>query len=427
MPGNRSQDLFEEAQRFFPGGVNSPVRAFRAVGGTPPFIARAQGARLWDEDGREYLDYVLSWGPMILGHAHPDVVRAIQTAAERGTSYGAPTLLEVDLARRVQAAFPSMERLRMVSSGTEAVMSAVRVARGFTGRSKIIKCEGCYHGHADYLLVKAGSGAATLGVPDSAGVPEAFAGLTVTLPFNDLPALERTLSQERDQIACVILEPVPGNMGVVPPRPGYLEGVRRLTAAHGALLVFDEVITGFRLAYGGAQALYGVRPDLTCLGKILGGGLPVGAYGGRREIMEQVAPLGPVYQAGTLSGNPLAMAAGIATLDRLTQPGAYAVLEEKGARLEQGIREALQTSGKQARLQRVGSMFTIFFTSQAVTDYAGAQRAEKTAFARFFQGMLAEGVYLPPSQFEAGFLSLAHTAADLEQTIHACKKVLTML
>ncbi|MBI5378764.1 MAG: glutamate-1-semialdehyde 2,1-aminomutase, partial [Nitrospirae bacterium] len=258
MPGNRSQDLFEEAQRFFPGGVNSPVRAFRAVGGTPPFIARAQGARLWDEDGREYLDYVLSWGPMILGHAHPDVVRAIQTAAERGTSYGAPTLLEVELARRVQAAFPSMERLRMVSSGTEAVMSAVRVARGFTGRSKIIKFEGCYHGHADYLLVKAGSGAATLGVPDSAGVPEAFAGLTVTLPFNDLSALERTLAREGEQIACVILEPVPGNMGVVPPQPGYLEGVRRLTAAHGALLIFDEVITGFRLAYGGAQARYGV-------------------------------------------------------------------------------------------------------------------------------------------------------------------------
>ncbi len=427
MPGNRSQDLFEEAQRFFPGGVNSPVRAFRAVGGTPPFIARAQGARLWDEDGREYLDYVLSWGPMILGHAHPDVVRAIQTAAERGTSYGAPTLLEVELARRVQEAFPSMERLRMVSSGTEAVMSAVRVARGFTRRSKIIKCEGCYHGHADYLLVKAGSGATTLGVPDSAGVPEAFAGLTVTLPFNDLPALERALAREGDQIACVILEPVPGNMGVVPPQPGYLEGVRRLTAAHGALLIFDEVITGFRLTYGGAQALYGVRPDLTCLGKILGGGLPVGAYGGRREIMEQVAPLGPVYQAGTLSGNPLAMAAGIATLDRLTQPGTYEVLEEKGARLEQGIREALHTSGKQARLQRVGSMFTPFFTSEVVTNYTAAQRADKAAFARFFQGMLAEGVYLPPSQFETGFLSLAHSAADLEHTIDACKKILTML
>jgi glutamate-1-semialdehyde 2,1-aminomutase len=422
--GERSRQLFQEAARYFPGGVNSPVRAFRAVGVEPFFVARANGSRVTDVDGRTYIDYVGSWGPMILGHAHPRVVAAIQKAAEAGTSYGAPTESETRLAQLVQAAFPSIERMRFVSSGTEACMSALRVARGFTGRTEIVKFDGGYHGHADSLLVKAGSGGLTFGVPDSLGVPAAVARHTLTLPYNDLDAARALFAAHGSAIAAVIVEPVAGNMGVVPPQPGFLEGLRELTRKHGVLLIFDEVITGFRVARGGAQELYGVVPDLTCLGKIVGGGLPVGAYGGRAEIMERVAPLGAVYQAGTLSGNPLAMAAGVETLTLLQAPGAYQQLETKGARLAQGLTEAAAACGIPARVNRVGSMLTAFFVDGPVYDYASVKRADTRRYGVFFRAMLDRGVSLAPSQFEAAFVSLAHTSDDVDVTIAASREAM---
>ncbi len=420
----RSAALFAEAQRYLPGGVDSPVRAFRAVGGTPRFIERAEGARVWDADGNEFIDYVGSWGPLITGHAHPEIVSAIRDAAGRGTSYGAPTESEITLARLVTEAVPSMELVRFVSSGTEAAMSALRVARAATGCERIIKFDGCYHGHSDALLVQAGSGPLTLGQADSAGVPAAFAAATLSLPYNDLDAVRAAFARYPGEIAAVAVEPVAGNMGVVPPAPGFLEGLREITRAEGALLLFDEVITGFRVAYGGAQARYGVTPDLTCLGKIIGGGLPVGAYGGRRELMELVAPLGPVYQAGTLSGNPLAMAAGIAQLRLLGRPGVYEELEEKGATLADGLAEAAHAAGIPHFGARVGSMTTLFFTAGPVTDYMGAKRSDTTLFARFHGALLARGVYLAPSQFEATFVSTAHTADDLRATLAAAREAL---
>jgi len=424
--GERSRQLFEEAARYFPGGVNSPVRAFRAVGGEPFFVARASGSRITDVDGRTYIDYVGSWGPMILGHAHPRVVAAIQKAAEAGTSYGAPTETETRLARLVQAAFPSLERMRFVSSGTEACMSALRVARGFTGRSGIVKFEGGYHGHADSLLVKAGSGGLTFGVPDSLGVPDELARHTLTLPYNNLDAVRALFGARGSEIAGVIVEPVAGNMGVVPPRPGFLEGLREVTRRHGALLILDEVITGFRVAWGGAQELFGVTPDLTCLGKIVGGGLPVGVYGGRADVMEMVAPLGSIYQAGTLSGNPLAMAAGAETLTLLQAPGVYADLESKAARLARGLAEAAAASRVPAHVNRVGSMLTAFFTAGPVDDYASVKRADAGLYGSFFRAMLDRGVSLAPSQFEAAFVSLAHTAEDLDATIAAARESLAL-
>ena len=424
--GERSRQLFEEAARYFPGGVNSPVRAFRAVGGEPFFVARASGSRITDVDGRTYIDYVGSWGPMILGHAHPRVVAAIQKAAEAGTSYGAPTEMETRLARLVQAAFPSLERMRFVSSGTEACMSALRVARGFTGRNGIVKFEGGYHGHGDSLLVKAGSGGLTFGVPDSLGVPGELARHTLTLPYNDLEAVRALFGARGSEIAGIIVEPVAGNMGVVPPRPGFLEGLREVTRRHGALLILDEVITGFRVAHGGAQELYGITPDLTCLGKIVGGGLPVAVYGGRADIMEMVAPLGSIYQAGTLSGNPLAMAAGAETLTLLQAPGVYADLEAKGARLAGGLAEAAAACRVPAQVNRVGSMLTAFFTAGPVGDYASVTRADATLYGSFFRAMLDRGVSLAPSQFESAFVSLAHTAEDLDATIVAARESLTL-
>ena len=424
--GERSRQLFEEAARYFPGGVNSPVRAFRAVGGEPFFVARASGSRITDVDGRTYIDYVGSWGPMILGHAHPRVVAAIQKAAEAGTSYGAPTEMETRLARLVQAAFPSLERMRFVSSGTEACMSALRVARGFTGRNGIVKFEGGYHGHGDSLLVKAGSGGLTFGVPDSLGVPGELARHTLTLPYNDLEAVRALFGARGSEIAGIIVEPVAGNMGVVPPRPGFLEGLREVTRRHGALLILDEVITGFRVAHGGAQELYGITPDLTCLGKIVGGGLPVAVYGGRADIMEMVAPLGSIYQAGTLSGNPLAMAAGAETLTLLQAPGVYADLEAKGARLAGGLAEAAAACRVPAQVNRVGSMLTAFFTAGPVDDYASVTRADANLYGSFFRAMLDRGVSLAPSQFEAAFVSLAHTAEDLDATIVAARESLTL-
>jgi glutamate-1-semialdehyde 2,1-aminomutase len=420
----RSAALFAEAQRVIPGGVDSPVRAFRAVGGEPVFVASASGARITDVDGNAYLDYVGSWGPMVLGHAHPRVIKAIQAAAERGTSFGAPTEQETILARLVVECFPSIELVRFVSSGTEATMSALRVARGFTRRDRLIKFDGCYHGHVDALLVKAGSGAQTFGLPDSQGVPADVARATLALPFNDLDALRDVFRAAGRDIAAVIVEPVVGNMGVIPPRPGFLEGLREVTAAHGALLIFDEVITGFRIALGGAQARYGVRPDLTCLGKILGGGLPVGAYGGRRDVMACVAPLGPVYQAGTLSGNPLAMAAGIETLGLLRQPGVYEGLERTSALLEAGLRQAAADAGVPVQVNRVGSMLTGFFTATPVTDAATARTADAAAYAAFFRGMLARGVSLGPSQFEAAFVSTAHGEAEIRATVAAAREAL---
>jgi glutamate-1-semialdehyde 2,1-aminomutase len=419
-----SEEWFAEAQRLLPGGVNSPVRAFCGVGGTPFFVARGDGARLFDVDGRSYVDYVMSWGPLILGHAPKTVLDAVRGALDRGTSYGAPTPGEVELAREITAAVPSMEMLRLVSSGTEAAMSALRVARGFTARTKLVKFEGCYHGHADSLLVKAGSGGATFGVPDSLGVPPDLARLTLTLPYNDLDAVRACLAAEGAEVAAVIVEPVAGNMGVVPPAPGFLAGLRDLTRRHGALLVFDEVITGFRVAPGGAQARYGVTPDLTILGKIIGGGLPVGAYGGRREIMECVSPLGAVYQAGTLSGNPLAVAAGLATLRALREPGVYDTLEERAATLEAGLREAAARTRVPATVNRVGSMLTAFFAPQPVTDWTSAARADRARYAAFFHAMLKRGVYLAPSQFEAAFLSLAHSAEDVALSVEAARAAL---
>ncbi len=426
MNRKRSEELFLEAQRFLPGGVDSPVRAFKAVGGNPLFIRRGKGSRIWDEDGNEFIDYVGSWGPLILGHANHGVIKAVQRAVESGTSFGAPTEWETALARLVCEAMPSIEKVRFVSSGTEATMSALRLARAFTGREKIVKFAGCYHGHSDGLLVKAGSGAMTLGVPDSPGVPRGYAENTLVAPFNDLEAV-RTLFSRYADIAAVIVEPVAANMGVVLPKPGFLDGLREITRSAGVLLIFDEVITGFRVAYGGAQALYGVRPDLTCLGKIIGGGLPVGAYGGRGEIMDLVAPAGPVYQAGTLSGNPVAMAAGIETLRLLQMPGLYDELDQKGKRLEEGIRTAAAKADIPVQIPRIGSILTVFFTDGPVTDHASAMRANLERFKRFFRALLEEGIYWPPSQFEAAFVSLAHSEEDIEASIGAMVRAFTAI
>ncbi|MBI4379206.1 MAG: glutamate-1-semialdehyde 2,1-aminomutase [Nitrospinae bacterium] len=417
MMNIKSKELFEKAKKLIPGGVNSPVRAFKSVGGEPLFIKRALGSKIYDVDGNEYIDYVGSWGPLIVGHSHPRLVSKLIKTIENGTSYGAPTELEVHLAEMVTEAFPSIEMIRMVNSGTEATMSAIRLARAYTKRDKIIKFEGCYHGHVDSLLVKAGSGAATLGLPDSPGIPHDFARNTITLPFNDIERVRDILKKEDDTIACIILEPIIGNIGVVPPKKGFLQELRELTKNNGVILIFDEVMTGFRVAYGGAQELYNIKADITCLGKIIGGGLPVGAYGGKREIMEMVAPAGPVYQAGTLSGNPLAMTAGIETLKILSQPGTYKKLEKISDKLCRGIEEGAQEAGIPVYLGRVGSMFSVFFTEKEVTDYSTAKKSDTTLFSKYFLLMLRGGIYLAPSQFEATFVSLAHSMSDIEKTI----------
>ncbi len=421
---SQSEKLFAQALQYIPGGVNSPVRAFRAVGGQPFFVEKARGARVWDVDGNEYIDYVGTWGPAILGHAHPKIIQAVQRTAEKGTSFGIPNPLEVTMAKLICAAVPSVQKVRMCNSGTEATMSAIRLARGFTGRDKIIKFDGCYHGHVDSLLVKAGSGALTFGHPDSAGVPAAFTQHTVQLPFNDREAVQAAFAANAGQIAGVILEPVPANAGLYLPQPGYLEFLREITSASGALLIFDEVMTGFRLGLGGAQGRFGIAPDLSCFGKIIGGGLPVGAFGGRAEIMDCLAPLGPVYQAGTLSGNPLAMAAGIAALEELKATGAYDRLEQLGAQLETGMRDAAKAAGVPVQFQRIGSLFCAYFISHPVCNLADALKSDRARFAKFFHGMLAEGIYLAPSQFEAGFLSVAHTPDDIAKTVAASGRVL---
>jgi glutamate-1-semialdehyde 2,1-aminomutase len=423
----RSQEIFRRACDVLVGGVNSPVRAFRAVGGEPIVVDRAAGARLWDADGNEYIDYVCSWGALILGHAHPKVVHAIAEQARRGTSYGMPTELEVELASRIRIALPSCEKVRFVSSGTEATMSAVRLARAATGRDLIVKFEGCYHGHSDSFLSEAGSGLATLGIAACPGVPQALAELTLNAPYNDASAVEQLFDVHRDKIAAVIVEPIAANMGVVQPKPGFLQALRDLSTRHGALLIFDEVITGFRVCYGGAQTLFGITPDLTTLGKIIGGGLPVAAYGGRRDLMDRVAPLGPVYQAGTLSGNPLAMSAGIASLDLLTAPGFYESLDARAKRLGDGIVAALGETGAPATAVRAGSLLTLFFSREPVTDYAAAKKCDTRRFADFFRGMLDRGVFLAPSQFEALFVSAAHTDADIDRTLAACRESLAVL
>ncbi len=427
MKTARSRKLFAAAKKVIPGGVNSPVRAFRAVGLEPLFVSRARGSKVYDADGGVYIDYVSSWGPMILGHAHPQVRKAMSQALSRGWSYGAATELEVRLAQKISTAIPSMELVRMVSSGTEAAMSAVRVARGFTGRDKIIKFEGCYHGHADSFLVKAGSGAITFGVPDSAGVPESLAVNTLVAPYNDLEAVHALFKQNPSQIACVIVEPIAGNMGIVMPREGFLKGLEEVCRMNGALLIFDEVITGFRLIYGGVQKTFGLTPDLTCLGKVIGGGMPVGAYGGRREVMEKISPLGPIYQAGTLSGNPLAMTCGLATLELLRQKDVYKRLDRLTKELCQGLEDFVRQKGIPARINRSGSMFTLFFTEDEVYDYTSAKKADVGKYAKYFQGMLQAGVWLPPSQFEACFVSLAHTTKDLKKTLEAAASALDSL
>lgn len=424
MAGERSAVLFERARRRIPGGVNSPVRAFRAVGGEPLFVERAAGARVWDVDGREYVDYVLSWGALLLGHAAPEVVRAVADAAARGTSYGAPCAAEVELAEAVASLVPSVEMVRFVNSGTEATMSAVRLARAATGRDRVLKFAGCYHGHGDSFLVQAGSGVATLGLPDSPGVPAALAALTVSVPFNDGEAVQEVFRAHGEEIACVIVEPIVGNAGFIPPAPGFLELLRRVTREHGALLIFDEVMTGFRVAAGGAQERFGVEPDLTTLGKVIGGGLPVGAYGGRRELMERVAPAGPVYQAGTLSGNPLAMAAGLVQLRAIAESRPYAELEARATRLVEGLLGHARELGVPLWGDAAGAMWGVHFVEGPVRNFDDARRADTALFGRFFRACLARGVYLPPSAFEAGFLSLAHTDADIDFTLEQTRAAL---
>ncbi len=432
----QSEHLFAEALKYIPGGVNSPVRAFRAVGGQPFFVNHASGCRIRDVDGNELIDYVLTWGPAILGHAHPKIIAAVKAAADHGTSFGIPNPLEVTMAKLICSLVPSVEKVRLTSSGTEACMSAIRLARGFTRRDKIIKFDGCYHGHADSLLVKAGSGALTFGYPDSAGVPPAFTQHTIVLPFNDADAVRAVFAANPGQIAGIIVEPVPGNAGLYLPQPGYLEFLSRMTQEDGALLIFDEVMTGFRLAPGGAQQRFGIKPDLSCFGKVIGGGLPVGAFGGRAEIMDQLAPLGPVYHAGTLNGNPLALAAGLAALKELgvfdgggKQPmdNAYDRLEKTGAQLESGMRDAAKSAGIPVQFNRCGSMFCAYFTSEPVHHLTDAMKSDRERFKRFFHGMLAEGIYLAPSQFEAGFISTAHSQSDIESTVSAAAKVLRTL
>jgi glutamate-1-semialdehyde 2,1-aminomutase len=423
----KSEQLFAEALNLIPGGVNSPVRAFRAVGGKPFFVNKAKGAHVWDVDGNEYIDYVGTWGPAILGHAYPKIIKAVQAAAENGTSFGIPNPFEVTMAKLICSMVPSVQKVRMCNSGTEATMSAIRLARGFTKRDKIIKFDGCYHGHADSLLVRAGSGALTFGNPDSAGVPAAFTQHTIVAPYNDVEAVKATFAANPGQIAGIILEPVAGNAGLYVPRPGYLEFLREITKANGALLIFDEVMTGFRLAKGGAQERFGIRPDLSCFGKVIGGGLPVGAFGGRADIMDYLAPLGPVYQAGTLSGNPVAMAAGIAALEELIATNAYAKLEELGASLEAGMRDAAKQAGVPVTFNRCGSMFCGYFTSEPVNNLADAMKSDRERFKKYFHGMLEAGVYLAPSQFEAGFISTAHSAADIDKTVKAAATVMKSL
>lgn len=424
---SRNQQLFEQSQTLIPGGVNSPVRAFGSVGGTPVFFKRGLGSRLWDEDGKEYIDYVGSWGPMILGHAQPEVIAAVQATAANSLSFGAPTALELDMAQLITHLVPSMEQVRLVSSGTEATMSAIRLARGFTSRSKILKFEGCYHGHADSLLVKAGSGALTFGQPSSAGVPPELAAHTLTLPYNDVAALEQLFSELGEQIACVILEPVAGNMNLVNPSAAFLNALRTLCTQSGTLLIFDEVMTGFRVALGGAQQLFGIKPDLTTLGKVIGGGLPVGAFGGRADVMAFLAPLGPVYQAGTLSGNPVAVAAGLATLQQLQRPGFHDELAAKTRQLTDGLVQAARDVGVTFSAQSVGGMFGLYFSEHCPNSFAEVMQCDKTAFNRFFHGMLEHGIYLAPSAFEAGFVSIAHSEADINQTIEAARQVFASL
>ena len=420
----KSEQLFAEALKRIPGGVNSPVRAFRAVGGQPFFVNRAKGARVWDVDGNEYIDYVGTWGPAILGHAHLKIIRAVQEAAEMGTSFGIPNPFEVTMANLICSWVPSVQKVRMCNSGTEATMSAIRLARGFTGREKIIKFDGCYHGHADSLLVKAGSGALTFGNPDSAGVPAAFTAHTIVVPYNDADAVKAAFNANKDHLAGVIVEPVPGNAGLYLPKLGYLQFLREITKEHGVVLIFDEVMTGFRLAKGGAQERFGITPDLTCFGKVIGGGLPVGAFGGRAEIMDCLAPVGPVYQAGTLSGNPVAMAAGIAALEELAASGAYEKLERLGARLEAGMRMVAAQARVAVQFNRCGSMFCSYFTAEPVHNLADAMKSDRERFKKYFHGMLEQGIYLAPSQFEAGFLSTAHTEEDIDKTVAAAAKVM---
>lgn len=424
MELRRSQELFEEAQKYLPGGVNSPVRAFKAVGGTPLFIKKGQGSRITDADGNDYIDYVGSWGPLILGHAHPQVIAAIQQVAENGTTFGASTELEITLAKMIAEAVPSIEMVRFVNSGTESTMSALRLARAFTGRDKIVKFAGGYHGHSDGLLVKAGSGLATLGLPGSPGVPESYTRNTLVAPYNNTEAVAKLFETYPGEIAAIIVEPIAANMGVVLPQPGFLEGLRKLTSDNGALLIFDEVITGFRVAYGGAQSVFGINPDLTCLGKIIGGGLPVGAFGGKKEIMEMVAPQGQVYQAGTLSGNPLAMTAGIETLKILNQPGTYRRLEETFAQLREGIAKSAAACNCEVYVSSFTSMLTIFFTDKPVIDYDSVSKTDTAAFSRFFNHLLKRGIYWPPSQFEAAFVSTAHSQTDINATVEIISKAL---
>ena len=427
MESSKSLTAWQKSQQFIPGGVNSPVRNFSKVGGHPRFIARGDGSKIYDIDGNEYVDYVASWGPLVLGHAHPSITEAISTAALNGTSFGAPTPLETELAEIIVNAVPSIEKVRLVNSGTEATMSAIRVARGYTGRDKILKIDGCYHGHVDYLLAKAGSGVATFGLSDSGGVPEDFARNTLTVPFNNPDAVREAIEANPDEIACLILEPIMGNMGIIPPRDGYLNELREITQQYGVVLIFDEVITGFRVAYGGAQTRYNVTPDMTCLGKIIGGGLPVGAYGGKQEIMQCVAPEGDVYQAGTLSGNPLAVTAGITTLKKLAEPGVYEQLESRAAALAEGLAEATQKHDIDAWHSRVGSMLMLYFTSETVTDADGARTADIERYRKYFWGLAERGVYVAPSQFEAGFVSLVHAEDDINNTVQAATQVLANL